>query len=241
MPYRTVSQHRLMRCRCTVQESRPRFYRSPRQWLGHRSRRLRDRRYGYSPALELLGHSDDVPALKHYTSKLSNYDDLGTLQTFGFRGEALSSLCAVSNMHIVTAREKDAPKGTRLDFEMSGRLKGTQVVASQRGTTVAVETIFKNLPVRRQELVKNVKREYSKVLGLLQAYACITTTARISVSNVVAKGKKAVMFSTKSNQTTKDNIANIFGAKTLPALIPLDLDFEMQTSSSIARSQENAG
>jgi len=144
-------------------------------------------------------------------------------------------------MHIVTAREQDAPKGTRLDFELSGKLKSTQVVASQRGTTVAVETIFKNLPVRRQELVKNIKREYNKVLGLLQAYACITTTARVSVSNVVGKGKKAVVFSTKSNQSTKDNIANIFGAKTLPALIPLDLDFEMQTSSGIAKSQEDAG
>lgn len=144
-------------------------------------------------------------------------------------------------MHIVTAREQDAPKGTRLNLEISGKLKNTQVVASQRGTTVTVETIFKNLPVRRQELVKNIKREYSKVLGLLQAYACITTTARVSVSNVISKGKKVVVFSTKSNQTTKDNIANIFGAKTLPALIPVDLEFEMQTSSGVGVSQDDEG
>jgi DNA mismatch repair protein PMS2 len=138
-------------------------------------------------------------------------------------------------MYIVTARENDAPKGTRLDFETSGKLKGTQVVASQRGTTVAVETLFKTLPVRRQELVKNIKREYNKVLGLLQAYACITTSARISVSNIIGNGKRAVAFSTKSNQTTRDNIANIFGAKTLPALIPLDLEFELQPSASVAK------
>ncbi|MCJ1378671.1 hypothetical protein MMC17_001770 [Xylographa soralifera] len=183
----------------------------------------------------------DTIALKHYTSKLSSYEDLTSLQTFGFRGEALSSLCALSNVHIVTAREDEAPKGTRMDFEISGELKNTQIVASQRGTTVSVETIFKNLPVRRQELEKNIKREYGKVLGLLQAYACVTTTSRISVSNVMAKGKKAVVFSTKADQTTRENIANVFGSKTLHALTSLELQFEMQASNGLWNTQEDGG
>lgn len=129
-----------------------------------------------------------VPALKHYTSKLSTYDDLTSLTTFGFRGEALSSLCALSKFHIVTARADSAPKGTRLDFEVSGKLKGTSVVASQKGTTVVVENLFYNLPVRRKELEKNIKREYGKVLGILHAYACISTGVRFAVSNQAVKG-----------------------------------------------------
>ena len=177
-------------------------------------------------------------ALKHYTSKLANYDDLSSLQTFGFRGEALSSLCALSNFHITTARADEAPKGTRLDFETSGKLKGTQVIASQKGTTVSVEDLFRNLPVRRRELEKNIKREYGKVLGVLQAYACISTQARISVSNVMAKGKKAVVFATKSNQSTRENIANVFGAKTLPGLVALDLSFEMQPTKTYSQLSE---
>ena len=186
----------------------------------------------------LLGPRIDIcPALKHYTSKLSTYDDLTSLKTFGFRGEALSSLCAVSDLHINTAREDEAPKGTRLDFEVSGRLKGTQVVASQKGTTVVVGTVFKNLPVRRQELVRNIKREYSKVLGLSQAYACISTNVKFSVSNVIGKGKKTVSFATKPNKTTRENIANVFGAKTLAALVALDLDFKMQKSSGLQLTQ----
>ena len=174
----------------------------------------------------------DHLALKHYTSKLSSYDDLTSLQTFGFRGEALSSLCALSSFHVITAQAEEAPKGTRLDFEISGRLKDTQVVASQKGTTVAVENLFMNLPVRRRELEKNIKREYGKVLGVLQAYACISTQARISVSNVMAKGKKAVVFATKSNQTTRDNIANVFGAKALAGLVAMDLSCEIQPSKT---------
>lgn len=173
-----------------------------------------------------------VTALKHYTSKLTTFDDLSSLKTFGFRGEALSSLCALSKFHIVTARAGDAPKGTRLDFEVSGNLQGTQVVASQQGTTVAVENLFKNLPVRRRELEKNIKREYGKVLGVLQVYACISTNARISVTNLMAKGKKVVVFATKSNPTTRENIANVYGAKALPGLVEMDLRFEMHSTKT---------
>ena len=169
----------------------------------------------------------ETVALKHYTSKLLNYDDLSSLRTFGFRGEALSSLCALSNFHIITALAEDAPKGTRLEFEVSGKLKTTQVVASQKGTTAAVEDIFRNLPVRRRELEKNIKREYGKALGVLQAYACISTQARMSVSNVLAKGKKVIVFATKSGLTTRENIAHIFGAKALPGLASMNLSFEM--------------
>ena len=89
-----------------------------------------------------------------------------------------------------------------------------------------------SLPVRRRELEKNIKREYGKVLGVLQAYACINTQARISVSNVMAKGKKVVVFATKSNQTTRENIATVFGAKALPALAAMDFSFELQPTRS---------
>lgn len=130
----------------------------------------------------------DTIALKHYTSKLSTYDDLSSLQTFGFRGEALSSLCALSKFYIITARASDGPKGTKLEFEQSGKLKATSVVAAKQGTTVVVETLFHNLPVRRKELEKNIKRQYSKVLEMLNAYACISTGVKIVVSNQIPKG-----------------------------------------------------
>lgn len=179
----------------------------------------------------------DTIALKHYTSKLSTYDDLSSLKTFGFRGEALSSLCALSKFHIVTARATDGPKGTRLDFEQSGKLKGTSVVAAKQGTTVVVETLFYNLPVRRKELEKNIKREYNKVLALLNAYACISVGIKFSVSNLMPKGKKTVAFATNGNPSTRGNISNVYGAKTIAALIPLDLDFEMNPSDRPGATQ----
>lgn len=169
-------------------------------------------------------------ALKHYTSKLSSYEDLTSLETFGFRGEALSSLCALSKFYITTARAQDGAVGKRLDFEVSGKLKGTSVVAAQRGTTVVIENLFHSLPVRRRELEKNIKREYGKVTTLLNSYACISVGVRYAVSNQMPKGKKVVVFSTKSNTTTKENVVNVFGAKTLLALVKLDLKLNMEPS-----------
>ncbi|KAL1651690.1 ATP-binding mismatch repair protein [Didymella pomorum] len=183
----------------------------------------------------------DTIALKHYTSKLSTYDDLSSLKTFGFRGEALSSLCALSRFHIVTARASDGPKGTKLDFEQSGKLKGTSVIAAKQGTIVVVETLFYNLPVRRKELEKNIKREYNKVLALLNAYACISVGVKFSVTNLMPKGKKTIAFATNGNPSTRGNISNVYGAKTIAALIPLDLDFEMNPSNQpgVTQSAKN--
>lgn len=170
-------------------------------------------------------------ALKHHTSKLSTYSDLTTLQTFGFRGEALSSLCALSHFSVITCQAQDAPKGTKLEFEVSGKLKETSVVAAQKGTTVIVENLFNNLPVRRQELQRNIKREWNRVVGVLGQYACIQTGIKFSVSQQASKGKKTTLFSTKGNQSTRENIVNVFGAKTLTALITLDLNLELEPTS----------
>ncbi|KAL7933833.1 hypothetical protein V8C35DRAFT_52262 [Trichoderma chlorosporum] len=171
-------------------------------------------------------------ALKHYTSKLSSYSDIESLQTFGFRGEALASLCALSILTVTTCLEQEAPKGSRLTFHQSGELDGTAVVAAQRGTTVTVENLFHNLPVRRRELDRNIKREWHKVIALLNQYACIQTNVKFSVSQQPTKGKRILLFSTKGNPTTRDNIINIFGAKTLAALIPLDLHLVLKPSGT---------
>ncbi|KAI1151624.1 hypothetical protein F4825DRAFT_451331 [Nemania diffusa] len=183
----------------------------------------------------------DTLALKHYTSKLSTYSDLESLETFGFRGEALSSLCALSKFSVTTCLASDAPKGSRLEFETSGKLRSTSVVAAQKGTTILVESLFHNLPVRRRELERNIKREWNKVLVVLNQYACIQTKLKFSVSQQPNKGKRMVLFSTKGNQTTRENIVNVFGAKTLTVLIPLDLKLELEPTTTPGQQRAARG
>ena len=180
-------------------------------------------------------------ALKHYTSKLATYSDLESLETFGFRGEALSSLCALSKFSVITCLASDAPKGSKLEFETSGKLRSTSVVAAQKGTTVIVENLFQSLPVRRRELERNIKREWNRVLGVLNQYACIQTGLKFSVSQQPTKGKRMVLFSTKGNRTTRENIVNVFGAKTLAVLIPLDLELELEPTNASTQRLVNRG
>lgn len=74
---------------------------------------------------------------------------LQALHTFGFRGEALSSLAALGELSVIT-RTADQAAATRLEFDRSGHLSSSSPVARAVGTTVAVKDLFAALPVRRQ-------------------------------------------------------------------------------------------
>jgi DNA mismatch repair protein PMS2 len=72
-----------------------------------------------------------LAALKHHTSKIRDFEDLmAGVDTYGFRGEALSSLCALSDVTVVT-RHASADCGTRLVFDRDGRIKERSVVPRQ--------------------------------------------------------------------------------------------------------------
>lgn len=107
-----------------------------------------------------------VLALKHHTSKLADFPDLQCLTTFGFRGEALSSLCALGDLSVET-RTKNESLAAHLTFDHSGLLTGERKTARQVGTTVTVKKLFSNLPVRSKEFSRNIRKEYGKLISLL--------------------------------------------------------------------------
>ncbi|SPO22138.1 related to PMS1 - DNA mismatch repair protein [Ustilago trichophora] len=176
-------------------------------------------------------------ALKHYTSKLSSFSDLALVRTFGFRGEALSSLCALAMVTIHTATSEQAPMGTVLRLDKSGKVESdTGRAARQRGTTISIEGLFKSLPVRRKAFEKNLKREYTKAQNLLQAYALITRGVRWTTTNTPAGGRKTPQFSVNSSNADNylsANVSALFGAKVAPTLMPLNLELTF----SVARAR----
>nr|XP_033466793.1 mismatch repair endonuclease PMS2 [Epinephelus lanceolatus] len=157
--------------------------------------------------------------LKHHTSKLRDFSDLIHVETFGFRGEALSSLCALSDLSVVTCHES-SQVGTKLVFDQKGHLVQRSPHPRQQGTTVSLQQLFYTLPVRHKEFQRNIKKEYAKMLHVLQSYCVISTGVRITCSNQNGQGKRSTVLSTSGSQSMRDNIGAIFGPKQLQSLLP---------------------
>ena len=90
---------------------------------------------------------------RHATSKIRSAEDLFTLRTMGFRGEALASIAAVSQFEMKT-RQAQQELGTLLAVEGS-YVKRQEPVASEKGTTISVKNLFYNIPARRNFLKSN--------------------------------------------------------------------------------------
>uniref|UniRef100_A0ACD5YW55 Uncharacterized protein n=1 Tax=Avena sativa TaxID=4498 RepID=A0ACD5YW55_AVESA len=161
-------------------------------------------------------------ALKHHTSKISDFSDLNSVATFGFRGEALSSLCALGKLTVET-RTKEEPVGTHLEFEHSGVVSSERKIARQVGTTVTIEKLFSTLPVRGKEFSRNIRKEYGKVISLLNAYAIIAKGVRLLCTNIVGKNSRMVVVKTQGSSSLKDNIITVFGLNTFKCLEPFKL------------------
>lgn len=171
---------------------------------------------------------------KHHTSKLSLFEDLNEVLTYGFRGEALSSICAVADVEITTATASDAPLATRLSLARDGSISGQTIVSSKKGTTVCVSHLFDQLPVRRRDLEKNRDREFSKALRYLQEYAVIAVKTRMLVTNTTSgkNPKRSNLLSTLGSNSMRLNIVNVFGAESIQRLIPVEIDFTVTPSFS---------
>ncbi|KAI0764133.1 DNA mismatch repair protein MutL [Irpex lacteus] len=164
----------------------------------------------------------DSVGLKHHTSKLDSFEALEGVSTFGFRGEALSSLCALCSSVTVTT----ATENTHL----------------WRGTTVTISEIFKPLPVRRKELERNAKREFGKALNLLNAYALVPCAqenggVRLTCTHQPKGGKKSVQLRTDGSSSVRASVSALWGPKTLENLVELDLSFDVETEKAILRRQ----
>uniref|UniRef100_A0A8B9HNC9 Mismatch repair endonuclease PMS2 n=1 Tax=Astyanax mexicanus TaxID=7994 RepID=A0A8B9HNC9_ASTMX len=150
--------------------------------------------------------------LKHHTSKLREFSDLIHVETFGFRGEALSSLCALSDLSVVTCHDSTSV-GTRLVYDHDGRLVQRAPQPRQQGTTVSLQQLFSTLPVRHKEFQRNIKKEYSKMIHVLQSYCIISTGVRITCTNQIGQGKRNTVLCTSGSQSMRDNIGALFGPK----------------------------
>ena len=104
---------------------------------------------------------------KHATSKISKFDDLYTIASLGFRGEALASIASVSKV-VAISKTEDSEIGCKLD--LSSRKSKKSSIATNKGTSIIVEDLFYNMPVRRKFLKSDIA-ESNKISRLMYAFA----------------------------------------------------------------------
>ena len=117
---------------------------------------------------------------RHATSKIRSFEDLLTVRTLGFRGEALPSIGSVSRMTITT-RPRAAREGTRVEVE-GGTLRSVSPAGCPPGTSVEVADLFYNVPARRKFL-RARQTETSRIFEICQRIALAHPGLRLTVSS----------------------------------------------------------
>jgi len=151
---------------------------------------------------------------RHATSKIQKVEDLNSLHTLGFRGEALSSIAAVAKVTLIT-KQKEAELGSLYRIE-GGQAQTLQDTSCQNGTTFEVRSLFYNVPAR-QKFLKSATTESNYIQELLQRLALSHPDIAFTFRN---QGREK--FSSNGNGKLKDCIYAIFGRETANALIAID-------------------
>ena len=160
-----------------------------------------------------------VAFLRHSTSKIRSAEDLLTVSSLGFRGEALSSIAAVSQVELIT-KTSDSLTGTRYQIE-GGVEKGIEEVGAPDGTTFISRNLFFNTPARRKFL-KTSATEGAHVADLVEKIAL--SHPEISIRLIVNNQNK---LHTSGNHNLKDIIYTIYGREITANLIPIRIEHEM--------------
>lgn len=152
--------------------------------------------------------------MPHATSKIASAKDLGSIMTYGFRGEALSSIAAVSRITLVT-KTHDADEAVKLELE-GGEVKGSETVGAKTGTHIAVSDIFFNTPARYKFLKKD-SAEAAAVTDVVQKAAL--SRPDISV-RYISSGREA--FKTQGDGNLLNAVYSLFGGDIAKHMIKVD-------------------
>ncbi|MFZ4546865.1 MAG: DNA mismatch repair endonuclease MutL [Bacteroidales bacterium] len=155
---------------------------------------------------------------RHATSKIREANDLFSIRTLGFRGEALASIAAIAQVELKT-RKIDEEVGTSIIIEGS-KVKCQEPVACTQGTTFIVKNLFFNVPARRHFL-KSDNVEFRHILEEFQRVALVHPEIELSLFN----NDKHVFQLTKGN--LRQRIVHIFSNQMNEKLIPVEAKTEL--------------
>ena len=155
---------------------------------------------------------------RHATSKIRSAEDLDTVKTMGFRGEALASVAAISNVELVSKTENDLI-GSRIVVE-GGDVVSLDEIGCSQGTTITVRNLFYNTPVRYKFLKKDFT-ESGYIEDVVTRIALIHPEVAIRLIN---SGKTVIQ--TNGNGDVKGVIYSIFGKEVASNILNIEYEYE---------------
>lgn len=160
-----------------------------------------------------------IAFLRHSTSKIKSVEDLLTISSLGFRGEALSSIAAVSQVELIT-KIADALTGSRYLID-GGREKSIEEIGAPEGTTFIVRNLFYNTPARRKFL-KTGTTEGGYISDLIEKLAL----SHPEISFRFISGGQNKLY-TSGNGNLKDVIYGVYGREITSGLLPIQYEGEL--------------
>lgn len=159
---------------------------------------------------------------RHATSKIRSADDLFSLNTKGFRGEALASIAAIAHVELKSKQAEDE-LGTYINIEGS-EIKAQEVTVTPTGTSIAVKHLFFNIPARRNFLKSNTV-ELRHIIDEFHRVALAHPQVAFSMYH-----NGSQLFNLHESNY-RQRVVNIFGAKTNEKLVPVEETTEVLTIS----------
>jgi DNA mismatch repair protein MutL len=182
---------------------------------------------------------EEIPLafLRHATSKIKTVEDLFTISSLGFRGEALASIAAVAQVELIT-KTGDSLTGSRYQIE-GGVEKGLEEIGAPDGTTIIARNLFYNTPARKKFL-KTPMTEGAHVAALVEKIAL----SHPDISIRFIQNNQSKLY-TSGNHNLKDLIYTVFGREIAGNLLPVEINEDWITVTGftgkpvIARSNRN--
>lgn len=166
-----------------------------------------------------MSYDDALLSLeRHATSKISSVRDLESINTFGFRGEALPSIASVSIMEMIT-QQKDELEGTRIKIE-GGVIKDVTRIGSATGTRITVSNLFYNVPARKKFLKSNATE-----LDHIIKYVSWASLAYPNISFKLISNDRVLIEARKCN-TVLERIYTLYGKEFADNIVEIEQEFE---------------
>jgi len=168
---------------------------------------------------------------RHATSKISSTEDLFAIRTLGFRGEALASIAAVSQLEMKTRRETDE-MATQIRIE-GGKISRQEPCAHPKGTTIAVKNLFYNVPARRNFLKSN----NIELRHVTEEFTRVALSYEMIAFKLINDGKEQYHLPAGN---LKQRIVNLYGGQYNSKIVPIDQSTDIVKLSGFIGKPEYA-